>query len=99
MSLFLQLYRGFYGVVVVFDVGLWDFFVSVCQWVFMVWERCGYEIFIIFVGNKMDSEFREVNFEMVENVSFEFSFFYIEVSVKIGVNIDEIFFVLIEQLM
>lgn len=62
----------------------------------MVWERCGYEIFIIFVGNKMDSEFREVNFEMVENVSFEFNFFYIEVSVKIGVNIEEIFFVLIE---
>ena len=94
-----QLYRGAHGAAVVFDVGSWDSLVSVRQWVSMVRERCGYEIPIILVGNKTDSESREVNFETAENLSLEFNLFYIEVSAKTGVNIEETFSVLTEQLM
>lgn len=94
-----QLYRGSHGAAVVFDVGSWDSLVSVRQWVSMVRERCRDEIPIILVGNKTDSEPREVNFETAENVSLEFNLFYIEVSAKTGVNIDETFSVLTEQLM
>ena len=94
-----QLYRGAHGAAVVFDVGSWDSLVNVRQWVSMVRERCGYEIPIILVGNKTDSEPREVNFETAENVSVEFNLFYIEVSAKTGVNIEETFSVLTEQLM
>ena len=94
-----QLYRGAHGAAVVFDVGSWDSLVSVRQWVSMVRQRCGYEIPIILVGNKTDSEPREVNFETAENVSLEFDLFYIEVSAKTGVNIEETFSVLTEQLM
>ena len=94
-----QLYRGAHGAAVVFDVGSWDSLVSVRQWVAMVRDRCGYEIPIILVGNKTDSEPREVNFETAENVSDEFNLFYIEVSAKTGVNIEETFSVLTEQLM
>lgn len=65
----------------------------------MVRESCGYEIPIILVGNKTDSKPREVNFETAENVSVEFNLFYIEVSAKTGVNIEETFSVLTEQLM
>ena len=94
-----QLYRGAHGAAVVFDVGSWDSLVSIRQWVSMVRERCGNEIPIILVGNKTDSEPREVNFEIAENVSLEFNLFYIEVSAKTGVNIEETFSVLTEQLM
>ena len=94
-----QPYRGAHGAAVVFDVGSWDSLVSVRQWVEMVRERCGYEIPIILVGNKTDSEPREVNFGTAENVSVEFHLFYIEVSAKTGVNIEETFSVLTEQLM
>ena len=94
-----QLYRGAHGAAVVFDVGSWDSLVSVRQWVYMVRQKCGNEIPIILVGNKTDSEPREVNFETAENVSLEFNLFYIEVSAKTGVNIEETFSVLTEQLM
>jgi len=94
-----QLYRGAHGAAVVFDVGSWDSLVSIRQWVSMVRGRCGNEIPIILVGNKTDSEPREVNFETAENVSLEFNLFYIEVSAKTGVNIEETFSVLTEQLM
>ena len=94
-----QLYRGAHGAAVVFDVGSWDSLVNVRQWVSMVRKKCGYEIPIILVGNKTDSEPREVNFETAENVSLEFNLFYIEVSAKTGVNIEETFSVLAEQLM
>lgn len=93
------LYRGSHGAAVVFDVGSSDSLVSVSQWVSMVREKCGYEIPIILVGNKTDSEPREVNFETAENMSLEFNLFYIEVSAKTGVNIEETFSVLTEQLM
>ena len=98
-SSFPQLYRGAHGAAVVFDVGAWDSLVSVRQWVSIVRERCGYEIPIILVGNKTDSEPREVNLETAENVRLEFNLFYIEVSAKTGENIDETFSVLTEQLM
>ena len=94
-----QLYRGAHGAAVVFDMGSWDSLVSVRQWVPMVREICGYEIPIILVGNKTDSESREVNFETAENVSLEFNLFYIEVSAKTGVNIEETFSALTERLM
>ena len=94
-----QLFRGAHGAALVFDVGSLNSLVNVRQWVSMVRERCGYEIPIILVGNKTDSEPREVNFETAENVSVEFNLFYIEVSAKTGVNIEETFSVLTEQLM
>jgi len=94
-----QLYRGAHGAAVVFDVGSWDSLVNVRQWVSMVRERCGYEIPIILVGNKTDSEPREVSFETAEKVSYEFNLFHIEVNAKTGENIQEIFSLLIEQLM
>lgn len=65
----------------------------------MVCEKCSCDMLIIFVGNKIDCGVWQVNIEIVENVCDEFDLFYIEVSVKIGVNIDEMFFVLIEQFM
>lgn len=94
-----QLYRGAHGAAVVFDVGSWDSLVSVRQWVSMVREKCGYEIPIILVGNKTDSDSRQVNLETAENVRDEFKLFYIEVSAKTGENIEETFSVLTEQLM
>lgn len=94
-----QLYRGSHGAAVVFDVGSWDSLVSVRQWVSMVREKCGNNIPIILVGNKTDTGHREVNLDTAENVRDEFNLFYIEVSAKTGVNIDETFSVLTEQLM
>ena len=94
-----QLYRGAHGAALVFDVGSLNSLVNVRQWVSMVRERCGYEIPIILVGNKADSEPREVNFETAENVSYEFNLFHIEVNAKTGENIQETFSLLIEQLM
>ena len=95
-----QFYRRAHGAVVVFDVASWDSLVSVRQWVVMVREKCGDDIPIILVGNKTDvCERREVDLETAENVRDEFNLFYIEVSAKTGVNIDETFSVLTEQLM
>jgi len=94
-----QLYRGAHGAAVVFDVGSRDSLVSVRQWVSMMREKCGSDIPIILVGNKTDSELREVNFKTAEKVSDKFNLFYIEVSAKTGVNIEETFSVLTEQLM
>jgi len=94
-----QFYRGAHGAAVVFDVASWDSLVSVRQWVSMVREKCRDDIPIILVGNKTDCERREVNEETAEHVRDEFNLFYIEVSAKTGVNIDETFSVLTEQLM
>ena len=93
-----QLYRGAHGAAVVFDVGSWDSLVSVHQWVRMVRKRCGYEIPIILVGNRTDSESREVNFETAKDLCDQFNLFYIEVSAKTGINVEETFSVLTEQL-
>lgn len=94
-----QFYRGVHGAVVVFDVASWDSLVSVRQWVSMVRDKCSHDIPIILVGNKTDCEHREVNAQTAENVRDEFNLFYIEVSARTGVNIDETFSVLTEQLM
>lgn len=94
-----QFYRGVHGAAVVFDVASWDSLVSVHQWVSMVREKCRDDIPMILVGNKTDCECREVNEETAEHVRDEFNLFYIEVSAKTGVNIDETFSVLTEQLM
>lgn len=94
-----QLYRRSHGAAVVFDVGSWDSLVNVRHWVSMVREKCGPDIPIILVGNKTDTGYREVNLETAENVRDEFDLFYIEVSAKTGVNIEETFSVLTEQLM
>ena len=94
-----QFYRGAHGAVVVFDVACWDSLVSVRQWVSMVRDKCSHDNPIILVGNKTDCEHREVSAETAEHVRDEFNLFYIEVSAKTGVNIDETFSVLTEQLM
>ena len=94
-----QFYRGAHGAAVVFDVASWDSLVSVRQWVSMVREKCGNEIPIILVGNKTDRKRREVTADTAENVREQFNLFYIEVSAKTGINIDETFSVLTEQLM
>lgn len=94
-----QYYRGTHGAVVVFDVTSWDSLVNVRTWVAMVREKCSRDMPIILVGNKTDCGARQVNTETAENVRDEFDLFYIEVSAKTGVNIDETFSVLTEQLM
>ena len=91
-----QFYRGAHGVAIVFDVASWDSLVNVRQWVAMVHEKCGRDIPIVLVGNKMDREQRVVDAEIVKE---QFNFFYIEVSAKSGENIEETFSVLTEQLM
>ena len=94
-----QCYRDTHGAIVIFDVTSWDSLVNVRQWVSMVRDKCIHSMPIILVGNKTDCEVRQVNTETAENVRDEFDLFYIEVSAKTGVNIDETFSVLIERLM
>ena len=98
-SSFPQFYRDTHGAVVIFDVTSWDSLVNVRQWVSMVRDKCSRSMPIILVGNKTDCEGRQVNTETAEHVRDEFDLFYIEVSAKTGVNIDETFSVLIERLM
>lgn len=98
-SSFPQFYRDTHGAVVIFDVTSSDSLVNVCQWVSMVRDKCSHSMPIILVGNKTDCEGRQVNTETAEHVRDEFDLFYIEVSAKTGVNIDETFSVLIERLM
>ena len=99
-SSFPQFYRDTHGAVVIFDVTSWDSLVNVRQWVSMVRDKCSHSMPIVLVGNKTDCKTgRQVNTETAENVRDEFDLFYIEVSAKTGVNIDETFSVLIERLM
>ncbi|XP_044162998.1 mitogen-activated protein kinase 13-like [Acropora millepora] len=91
-----QFYRGTHGFIVIFDVTSRYSFVNVRRWVSMIRDKCIHSVPIILVGNKTDCEVRQVD---AENVRDEFDLFYIEVSAKTGVNIDETFSVLIERLM
>ncbi|PFX32731.1 GTP-binding protein ypt2 [Stylophora pistillata] len=94
-----QLYRGVHGAAVVFDVASKASLASVRQWVSMVREKCGNDIPIILVGNKIDCKRRQVSIETAEKMCQDFNLFYIEASAKTGLNIDETFSVLLEQLM
>lgn len=94
-----QLYRGVHGAAVVFDVASKATLASVRQWVSMVRKKCSNDIPIILVGNKTDSESRQVSTETAEKMCKDFNLFYIEVSAKTGRNIEETFSVLVEQLM
>ena len=91
-----QFYRGTHGAIVIFDVTSRYSFVNVRRWVSLIRDKCIHSVPIILVGNKTDCEVRQVD---AENVRGEFDLFYIEVSAKTGVNIDETFSVLIERLM
>ena len=93
---FKSLTQGFFrnaqGIMIVYDVTNEQTYVNLKYWIQSIKTHMGSEIEkipVIIIGNKIDSEEREVKFEEAELFGKEQNYAYFETSAKTGHNIDE----------
>ena len=85
-------FRNAQGIMIVYDVTNEETFESLKIWIQSIKNNIGSEIEnipSIIIGNKLDSEEREVKFEEAELFAKGYNYPYFETSAKTGENIDE----------
>ena len=84
-------FRNAQGIMIVYDVTNQETFENLKYWIQTIKTHMGNEIDnipIIIIGNKIDSEEREVQFEEAESFCKQEEYPYFETSAKTGENID-----------
>lgn len=95
-------YKGAQGIVLVFDLTDRDSFMNIRTWIQNIHDKAGPETLVCLVGNKLDlwEEITQTGGEEadkltkeaeVEALVEEFSFKYLKVSAKTGINVEEVF--------
>jgi len=85
-------FRNAQGIMVVYDVTNQETFDNLKFWIQSIKTHLGNDlerIPVVIIGNKIDSEEREVKTEVAESFSKEQEYSYFETSAKTGENIDE----------
>jgi GTPase SAR1 family protein len=82
-------YRDSLAAVLVYDLASQDSFDKMSDWVKLYRESCGPQRPILFVGNKLDLE-RKIPLELAEEYARSMKSEYLEVSAKVGTNIESI---------
>jgi Ras-related protein Rab-1A len=91
-------YRGSHGIIIVFDVTNRYSFNNIQSWITQVYKY-SINTNIILVGNKIDLESeRQISYEEAKEYADSLEIPYLEVSVKNGTNIDNIFKLLSEKI-
>lgn len=92
-------YRGADGLVVVFDITDADSLTNVSKWISEAWANSDGDCSKILVGNKSDlSDRRVVSREEGEAMAKKYNMRYIESSAKRAENVDDIFYILTEDI-
>ena len=100
-----SLTKGFFrnaeGIMVVYDVTNSETYENLQYWIQSIKNHMGSEsdnIPVIIVGNKIDSETREIQYEEAENFSKCQNYKYFETSAKTGQNVTEAIIFLVKQI-
>lgn len=87
-----QYYRSSNGIILLFDLTDKRTFENLPQWINDISANCTSNSEIFIVGNKMDMiDSREVKKEEAEKYASSLGYIYIEISAKIGSNVDLLF--------
>ena len=85
-------FRNAQGIMIVYDVTNQETFDSLKNWIQSIKDNMGNDFMervpIVIIGNKIDSDEREVQFEEVESFCKQEEYPYFETSAKTGENID-----------
>ena len=101
-SLAKGLFRNIKGIMVVFDVTNSETYENIKYWIQSIKINMGCdidEISLVIIGNKMDSNEREVNKKEAEIYCAELGYPYFETSAKTGENINETIKYLIKEVL
>jgi small GTP-binding protein len=91
-------YKQCQGVLLVFDVGSRKSFDSVSKWMNNIQNHSDKGIIKYLIGNKIDTEKREVSGEDAENVAKEYGMNYFETSARLNKNITEVITSLVKEI-
>uniref|UniRef100_A0A7S3EYH3 PH domain-containing protein n=1 Tax=Haptolina ericina TaxID=156174 RepID=A0A7S3EYH3_9EUKA len=94
-SIIASYYRGAHGVLLMFDVSRAKTFDNLEGWLTEVRSKCTDGVVIILVGNKLDTETREVPYETAATWAKKRGLPYVETSAKRGVMINDAFITLV----
>ena len=95
-------FRNAQGIMIVYDVTNQDTFENLKHWIQSIKTNMGNDLEhlpIIIIGNKIDSDDREIKFEEAESFCKQGNFPYFETSAKTGENIDKAIRFLIKKVM
>ena len=92
-------YKRSKGIIIVFDVTNKDSFENIGMWIKEIQEKGEANVCKILVGNKCDSEDRNVTTEDGQKVAKEYNLQYFETSAKTNYNVSEIFNYLSRELL
>jgi small GTP-binding protein len=98
-SLTTSYYRLVNGIVLVYDISNRKSFENIDKWINDINDYANPESYVILVGNKADSNNREVSTEEGIDKANELNISFIETSAKTNMNIDKCFEILIEKLL
>ena len=93
-------YKSANGVLLIYDISNLQTYENVKNWISQIREEANPNVIIYLVGNKIDlpKEKRVVNIEDGEKIAEEFEIKFKEASAKSGINVNEIFEELVEQI-
>lgn len=92
-------YRGSHAIIVVYDCGSLDSFNSCKNWLNEIDHETNGNVVKILVANKCDREDRTVSTEAGQEFAESQNIYFIEVSAKNGININETFDYVINEVM
>lgn len=82
------IFRGVFGVMLVFDISSYQSFLNLDYWTKIIYQNCTDHVVVLLVGNKCDlSKFREVQYDDIIDFAKKKNFSYIEVSAKENLNV------------
>lgn len=90
-------YKQCQGVLLVFDVGSKKSFESVHKWMNNIQNHSDKGIIKYLIGNKVDTEKREVTAEEAQKVADQYGMSYYETSAKLNKNISEVIMKLVNE--
>lgn len=91
-------YKGSHGIILVYDVADRKTFENLNSWTSEIDDRTDPDAIRILVGNKIDSDIKQVSTEEGSDYARKHEMLFIECSAKKPVNIDSIFSVLINEI-
>ena len=91
-------YRGAEAILIVFDLSCKESFNHIQSWIDEISKYTGPSVFKIVIGNKSDSEVREVSKEEIADFEKKHDIKIFEVSAKVSSNVDIAFRHVVETL-
>lgn len=92
-------YRSSDGMLVVYDVSNKTTFLNVARWIDEAKKRADRPMIIVLIGNKCDSDKRQVPYEEGKKYADSHNMLFIETSAKSGINVDDAFDLIAKEML